>query len=138
MVFRGDLKEVIIMTINYSLIGNRIKSARKAKGLSQSELSELIDKSVGYMSYIETGSKKPSLETLIQIANALDVTIDELLSDNLAAASPVSNTQINQLLSDCSAFEKKVILLSVQSLKEAIRTSMPLMELNFDYNYTKN
>ena len=126
------------MTINYSLIGNRIKAARKAKGLSQSELSELIDRSVGYMSYIETGSKKPSLETLIQIANALDVTIDELLSDNLAADSPVSNTQINQLLSDCSAFEKKVILLSVQSLKEAIRTSKPLMELDFDYNYTKN
>lgn len=126
------------MTINYSLIGNRIKAARKAKGLSQSELSELIDKSVGYMSYIETGSKKPSLETLIQIANALDVTIDELLSDNLVAASPVSNTQINQLLSDCSAFEKRVILLLVQSIKEAIRTSKPLMGLNSDYNYTKN
>lgn len=126
------------MTINYSLIGNRIKTARKAKGLSQSELSELIDKSVGYMSYIETGSKKPSLETLIQIANALDVTIDELLSDNLVAASPVSNTQINQLLSDCSAFEKRVILLLVQSIKEAIRTSKPLMGLNSDYNYTKN
>ena len=126
------------MTINYSLIGNRIKAARKAKGLSQSELSELIDKSVGYMSYIETGSKKPSLETLIQIANALDVTIDELLSDNLVAASPVSNTQINQLLSDCSAFEKRVILLSVQSIKDAIRISKPLMEVNFDYNYTNN
>ena len=126
------------MTINYSLIGNRIKTARKAKGLSQSELSELIDKSVGYMSYIETGSKKPSLETLIQIANALDVTIDELLSDNLVAASPVSNTQINQLLSDCSAFEKSVILLSIKSIKDAIRISKPLMELNFDYNYKKN
>ena len=126
------------MTINYSLIGNRIKAARKAKGLSQSELSELIDRSVGYMSYIETGSKKPSLETLIQIANALDVTIDELLSDNLAAASPVSNTQINQLLSDCSAYEKRVILLSVQSIKDAIRISKPLMEVNFDYNYTEN
>ena len=126
------------MTINYSLIGNRIKAARKAKGLSQSELSELIDKSVGYMSYIETGSKKPSLETLIQIANALDVTIDELLSDNLAASSTVSNTQINQLLSDCSAFEKSVILLSIKSIKDAIRISKPLMELNFDYNYKKN
>ena len=126
------------MTINYSLIGNRIKAARKAKGLSQSELSELIDRSVGYMSYIETGSKKPSLETLIQIANALDVTIDELLSDNLVAASPVSNTQINQLLSDCSAYEKRVILLSVQSIKDAIRISKPLMEVNFDYNYTEN
>ena len=126
------------MTINYSLIGNRIKTARKAKGLSQSELSELIDKSVGYMSYIETGSKKPSLETLIQIANALDVTIDELLSDNLVAASPVSNTQINQLLSDCSAFEKSVILLSIKSIKDAIRISKPLMEIDFDYNYTNN
>ena len=126
------------MTINYSLIGNRIKAARKAKGLSQSELSELIDRSVGYMSYIETGSKKPSLETLIQIANALDVTIDELLSDNLVAASPVSNTQINQLLSDCSAFEKSVILLSIKSIKDAIRISKPLMEVDFDYNYTNN
>lgn len=126
------------MTINYSLIGNRIKAARKAKGLSQSELSELIDKSVGYMSYIETGSKKPSLETLIQIANALDVAIDELLSDNLVAASPVSNTQINQLLSDCSAFEKSVILLSIKSIKDAIRISKPLMEVDFDYNYTNN
>ena len=126
------------MTINYSLIGNRIKTARKAKGLSQSELSELIDKSVGYMSYIETGSKKPSLETLIQIANALDVTIDELLSDNLAASSTVSNTQINQLLSDCSAFEKSVILLSIKSRKDAISISKPLMEVDFDYNYTNN
>lgn len=126
------------MTINYSLIGNRIKAARKAKGLSQSELSELIDKSVGYMSYIETGSKKPSLETLIQIANALDVTIDELLSDNLLASSTVSNTQINQLLSDCSAFEKSVILLSIKSIKDAIRISKPLMEVDFDYNYTNN
>ena len=126
------------MTINYSLIGNRIKTARKAKGLSQSELSELIDKSVGYMSYIETGSKKPSLETLIQIANALDVTIDELLSDNLVASSTVSNTQINQLLSDCSAFEKSVILLSIKSIKDAIRISKPLMKVNFDYNYTEN
>lgn len=126
------------MTINYSLIGNRIKTARKAKGLSQSELSELIDKSVGYMSYIETGSKKPSLETLIQIANALDVTIDELLSDNLAASSTISNTQINQLLSDCSAFEKSVILLSIKSIKDAIRISKPLMEVDFDYNYTNN
>lgn len=126
------------MTINYSLIGNRIKTARKAKRLSQSELSELIDKSVGYMSYIETGSKKPSLETLIQIANALDVTIDELLSDNLVASSTVSNTQINQLLSDCSAFEKSVILLSIKSIKDAIRISKPLMEVDFDYNYTNN
>ena len=126
------------MTINYSLIGNRIKAARKAKGLSQSELSELIDKSVGYMSYIETGSKKPSLETLIQIANALDVTIDELLSDNISAASPVSNTQLNHLLADGSAYEKRVILLSVQSIKDAIRISKPLMEVNFDYNYTEN
>lgn len=126
------------MTINYSLIGNRIKTARKAKGLSQSELSELIDKSVGYMSYIETGSKKPSLETLIQIANALDVTIDELLSDNLVASSTVSNTQINQLLSDCSAFEKSVILLSIKSIKDAIRISKTLMEVDFDYNYTNN
>ena len=79
------------MTLNYSLIGKRIKAARKAKGFSQSELSELIDKSAGYMSYIETGSKNPSLETLVQLANALDVTVDELLVSLLLGQYPTQN-----------------------------------------------
>ena len=126
------------MTLNYSLIGKRIKAARKAKGFFQSELSELIDKSAGYMSYIETGSKNPSLETLVQLANALDVTVDELLSDSLSATGPISNTELNHLLFDCSPYEKRVIILAIQALKEALRTSKHLIGENSGYNYTKN
>ena len=126
------------MTLNYSLIGKRIKAARKEKGFSQSELSELIDKSAGYMSYIETGSKNPSLETLVQLANALDVTVDELLSDSLSATVPISNTEINRLFSDCSPYEKRIIILAMQALKEALRTSKHVFRDNSGYNYTKN
>lgn len=126
------------MTLNYSLIGKRIKAARKAKGLSQSELSEMIDKSTGYMSYIETGSKKPSLETLILIANAVDVTVDELLSDSLLMVPSIPNMQIKRLLDDCNPYEKRIIIGSAHAIKDALRTSKYLLEVNPDINYKKN
>ena len=61
------------MTINNMAIGKRIQNIRKRRGLSQFSLSELVDLSPGYISYIETGVKSMSLDTLVSIANALQV-----------------------------------------------------------------
>ena len=58
------------MALNYILLGKRIQTIRKKKGLSQAKLSEIIDKTPTYVSYIESGIKSPSLDTLILIANA--------------------------------------------------------------------
>ena len=71
------------MTLNYLIIGKRIKEARKKKHLSQAQLCELVGLSNGYISYIETASKGVSLDALVRIANALNVTADELLAENL-------------------------------------------------------
>ena len=43
------------------------------------ELAEIADLSTVYISYIENAKRKPSLESLIKISNALEITIDELL-----------------------------------------------------------
>lgn len=124
------------MTLNYLLIGKRIKTARKAKGYSQAELSEIIDLSAGYMSYIETGSKKPSLETLMGIANALEVTVDELLFDSMSSDHAIASLEVEKILSDCSAYERAVIIDSAQAIKESLRTSKHLLAINPDFNYT--
>ena len=60
-------------------IGRRIKAARERKGLTQEELAEEVDLSPMHVSVIERGVKLPKLETLINIANALDVSADVLL-----------------------------------------------------------
>ena len=62
-------------------IGRRIKAARERKGLTQEELAEEVDLSPMHVSVIERGVKLPKLETLINIANVLDVSADVLLQD---------------------------------------------------------
>ena len=63
------------MYLNYQTIGKRIRLLRKQQHLSQMTLAEMVDKSPTYISLVENGQKGPSLETLIDVANALKVTM---------------------------------------------------------------
>ena len=60
------------------LLGQRIKTLRKAKSLSQEKLANLIDKSVDTISNIERGIFAPRLDTALEIANALEIELFEL------------------------------------------------------------
>ena len=83
--------------INYYTIGQRVKEARKKKRLSQADLADLIDKSTSYISYMETGIKCMSLETLVDIANALDISADFILADCINVHESVSgNSRCNK------------------------------------------
>ena len=68
-------------SMDQKAIGRRIKAARERKGLTQEELAEEVDLSPMHVSVIERGVKLPKLETLINRANALDVSADVLLQD---------------------------------------------------------
>ena len=96
------------MTINHISLGQRIRLMRKRKGLTQLHLSELVGLSPTYISYIESGYKSMSLATFIEIANALNVTADELLIDSLENTVKVSNHELAALLSDCSEYAAKL------------------------------
>lgn len=109
------------MTINYTSIGQRIRTIRKQKGISQSALSEMIDKSPTYLSYIEGGVKSMSLETFVQMANALQASADDLLVDNLEYNQQLSNFEFQKLLSDCSEIEKAILLDVLTATKKSIR-----------------
>lgn len=62
----------------YKNLGKNIKVRRKALGLTQQELAEKMDMSLNFIGKIEVAFSKPSLETLIQIAEALDTSVSEL------------------------------------------------------------
>lgn len=62
----------------YKMLGKNIKARRKALGLTQQELAEKMDMSLNFIGKIEVAFSKPSLETLIQIADALETTVSEL------------------------------------------------------------
>lgn len=109
------------MALNYISIGQKIKAIRKRKGLSQLTLSELIDRSPTYISYIEGGIKSMSLDTFILLVNALNITADELLMDNLENTIKVSNHEFAALLSDCNDYEKRILFDVITAAKKSIR-----------------
>jgi transcriptional regulator with XRE-family HTH domain len=59
-------------------IGERVRSFRKAKGLSQEELAEHASVHYTYIGQVERGEKNFSLDTLERVINALDITFEEL------------------------------------------------------------
>ena len=67
--------------MDLKVVGQRIKSAREAKNLTQEELAALVNLSPTHVSVIERGLKVTKLDTFVAIANALDVSADTLLID---------------------------------------------------------
>lgn len=61
-------------------VGARIRELRKAKGLSQEDLAEMIDSSNSYVGHVERGERNVTLHTLDKIAQALKVEVKELLA----------------------------------------------------------
>ena len=67
------------MVIDYDAIGLRIKIARIKAKITQESLAKQIALSPTHVSNIETGNTKLSLPTMINIANVLAVSVDDLL-----------------------------------------------------------
>ena len=64
-------------------LGNRIRQYRQNKKWLQEDLAEKTGLSVSYIGMLERDEKFPKLDTLMRIADELDVTPNELLVDNL-------------------------------------------------------
>lgn len=68
-----------------------------------------------------------SLDTFVAVANALQVSADELLQDSIENTIEVFNHEFSLLISDCSEYEKRVLLSIVTSAKEALRNNFHLL-----------
>ena len=105
--------------MNAKLIGQRIKSAREAKKLTQEQLAEIVDLSPMHISVLERGQKPPKLETLINLANALGVSGDYLLQDLIAQSKEVPAQEVTTLLNAVPAEEQKRILQMIRAYVES-------------------
>lgn len=101
-------------------IGEKIRTLRKARKLSQEQLAEKVWISATHMSHIETGATKLSLPVLVDLANALQVSTDELLGTNLNVMKQNSLDSINAVLESCTMDQIRVIEAIIRSAKSAM------------------
>ena len=104
-------------------MGERIRNERKKHNFTIAELSERANISSNFLGNIERGVDTPSIETLINIANALFVGIDWLMQDYLDSditekeQSDFESMEIIKELQSMSKTQKQCVISCIQALK---------------------
>lgn len=109
------------MELDYKAIGKRIKIARIKADLTQDRLAEMVEISPTHMSNIETGTTRVSLTAIVSLANALSVTVDDLLCDSVVKSKVQFEKDIAGILADCDEYEIRMVKDMAQALKETLR-----------------
>ena len=105
---------------NTEVFKRNLRELRKQKGLTQKDLCEKLGANRTFISRIETAERIPSLETVVAIANALEVSTDDLLIDSIENSEKHDN-EVDYVLLDCTPGEVKVLTKNLKNLRETIR-----------------
>jgi transcriptional regulator with XRE-family HTH domain len=68
--------------LDYEVLGEKFKQKRHSLGLSQEAAAEKSNLSIGFYGNLERGSKVLSVESLIKVANALSLDLNNLFMDS--------------------------------------------------------
>jgi len=116
------------MELDYKAIGKRIKIARIKADMKQDRLAEKSGLSPTHVSNVETGTAKVSLKSIVSLANALGVTVDDLLCDNLIHARTQFESDIADLLEDCDDYEIRMVKDMTEALIATLRRDAHLRQ----------
>ena len=91
-------------------MGRRIREARLNKGLTMSKLAKDAGTSIVYIGEIERGLKMPSVNTLIKIANVLEVSIDYILRYEVKSGEKYVYDEFTSKLDTLSKEQKQTVM----------------------------
>lgn len=120
-----------MVKIDYKGIGLRIKAARMAKKYTQEQVADLCDVSTQHISNIENNKTKVSLPLLIDIANVLEVTLDQLVCEVLVRSEVVYAKEIAEIFESCDIDETRLLVQALKTTKKILDEQKALL-------YTKN
>lgn len=102
--------------MDFAPVGKNIRKYRKMKKLRQEDLAERAGLSNNYVGALERGEKIPSLETLVDIVNALDVSMDMILCDVLKTGYETKSSLLTDKLNNLSAEDRACVLDVLETL----------------------
>lgn len=100
----------MIQEIDYAKMGQKIKNIRRERKLTQDQLAEMVGCNTSHISNVENSHTKVSLNVLLAIANALNTSIDYLLSNQYENSSMALDNEILRAIKDCDNEKKEKIL----------------------------
>ena len=100
-----------------TLFGMRIKELRKNSGLSQEELAEQVEISSKYLSRVEMGQHFPSIDTLVKLADVLNVELKDFFEFTHETPNPRELKGIlNSLLKEADKDKLRLLVKVVRAV----------------------
>jgi transcriptional regulator with XRE-family HTH domain len=101
----------------YQTIGRRLREQRTLRGMTQRELAEKCNLSVAFLSYLETGRRKGSLQTYATLAEALDLGLDQLFKTRASKKKPTLYQDPRPSLVGLSTAEAQAVQQLIRTLR---------------------
>lgn len=108
------------MNIDYKLIGSRIKQQRKNRGFTQEQLAEKLDVTIGYVSQVERGITKISLDLLGEISSVLNCDVASFISGSALHSNRYLDAELVEEFRELNDKQRKYILNIVKMTKELL------------------
>ena len=88
-------------------LGKRLREVRLKKGYTQQALAAQAEIGEVYLGEIERGLKMPSMNTFIKVTEALEISADYILRDDLTSGSVFIFDEITEKLKDLTPQQRK-------------------------------
>ncbi len=111
----------------YKTIGERIREIRIKTGITQERLAYLAGLSTASIISIENGQSMIWLISFAKIAEALDVSPDDILRLNTSEPSMGYHSEFAELLEGCSQFEAEAIMKIARQMKQSLDAQKKIM-----------
>lgn len=99
----------------YKCAGSQLQVLRVKNGLTQVQLAEILHVSQNFLSAVERGKKKASLNFYLEAANYFKVTLDYLFADNLNEKKNILIDSVVLKMNYMNEKEQKYVLDMVES-----------------------
>ena len=101
--------------MDYIDLGSRIRKQRKQLGWTQEEMADRVNVCTSFIGHIERGTRKASLETLVSIANATNLSLDYLLAGSLQ-----SDSMADLIPQNLTAQQRRVLQRVLSAFSESV------------------
>ena len=102
--------------VDYAVIGERIRACRLQNNSTQESLAEACNITVEYLSKIENGKAKPTLDTLGKICELLDYDMANLFAGSLPVLQNYKIDDISRYYQSCKPEIKPIALEIIKKL----------------------
>ncbi len=90
--------------------GEQVRRARRAKGMTQQELADVLDITSKSISYIERGENYPSPENIFRLAKTLDMSLDEVVFGTPNYKGSFDDPDINEAIASLDLDDRRTLV----------------------------